>query len=169
MALRFRLRTLLVAMLLVGIAAGLLGRAWRAYRLDQESYARLRLIGITAYYSDRAPASSGLSWRVHLLRAFGEGALADAFRMDEAWDSPHNLRLLPRMPAIYRMPESQAGSGLTCVHATEIPTRLYVFESGDDEAVPWTKPETIKGFEGEDFSPTRDGVPSKPCRRLFAR
>ncbi len=47
---------------------------------------------------------SGLSWRVALLPYLGEVALFRKFRLDEPWDSPHNLRLLPRMPKVYRMP-----------------------------------------------------------------
>lgn len=42
-----------------------------------------------------------LSWRVLILPYVEEESLYKEFRLDEPWDSPHNLRLLPRMPRIY--------------------------------------------------------------------
>lgn len=42
-----------------------------------------------------------LSWRVHLLPYLEQQALYEEFRLDEPWDSPHNLALLPQMPAVY--------------------------------------------------------------------
>ena len=44
------------------------------------------------------------SWRVLLLPFIEEEPLYDSFRLDEPWDSPHNLALLPRMPAAYAPP-----------------------------------------------------------------
>jgi hypothetical protein len=44
---------------------------------------------------------SGLSWRVHILPFIGFTELYQEFKFDEAWDSPHNIKLLPKMPAIY--------------------------------------------------------------------
>lgn len=43
-----------------------------------------------------------LSWRVLLLGQLGYQSLAEAFRYDEAWDSEHNRRLIPLMPAVFR-------------------------------------------------------------------
>jgi hypothetical protein len=43
-----------------------------------------------------------LSWRVHLLPYLGEAALYKEFKLDEPWDSPHNKKLISRMPAVYR-------------------------------------------------------------------
>jgi hypothetical protein len=43
-----------------------------------------------------------LSWRVLILPYIEEEALFKKFRLDETWDSPHNLRLLPRMPETFR-------------------------------------------------------------------
>lgn len=42
-----------------------------------------------------------LSWRVLILPYIEEEMLYKEFHLDEPWDSPHNLRLLPRMPRIY--------------------------------------------------------------------
>lgn len=43
-----------------------------------------------------------LSWRVHLLPYLGEAALYNQFRLDEPWNSPHNIQLLDKMPEIFR-------------------------------------------------------------------
>ncbi|MCA9140213.1 MAG: DUF1559 domain-containing protein [Planctomycetales bacterium] len=45
---------------------------------------------------------SGLSWRVHLLPFIGQSDLYNEFRLDEPWDSAHNLRLLDRMPEVFK-------------------------------------------------------------------
>lgn len=42
-----------------------------------------------------------LSWRVLILPYLEQNALYNEFHLDEPWDSPHNLRLLPRMPKVY--------------------------------------------------------------------
>ena len=49
----------------------------------------------------KTKAKSGLSWRVHILPFIGFTELYQEFKLDEAWDSPHNIKLLPKMPAIY--------------------------------------------------------------------
>jgi hypothetical protein len=49
----------------------------------------------------KTKAKSGLSWRVHILPFIGFQELYEEFNLDEAWDSPHNIKLLPKMPAIY--------------------------------------------------------------------
>ena len=45
-----------------------------------------------------------LSWRVAILPELREFALYRQFKLDEAWDSPHNLKLLAKMPRIYAPP-----------------------------------------------------------------
>jgi hypothetical protein len=44
-----------------------------------------------------------LSWRVLLLPHLGKEAarLYKEFRLDESWDSPHNKKLLPKMPKVF--------------------------------------------------------------------
>lgn len=44
---------------------------------------------------------SGLSWRVHLLPFLEQSELYDQFKLDESWDSPHNIKLLDRMPDVF--------------------------------------------------------------------
>src|SRR2546421_760485 len=99
------------------------------------------------------------SWRVLILPYLGERALYDEFRLDEPWDSPHNLALLPRMPNVYALPpglpvEVQAGPSWTFYQVftgrgtrglnlredfpASLSNTVLVVEAG--EAVPWTKP-----------------------------
>jgi hypothetical protein len=59
-----------------------------------------------------------LSWRVAILPYLEEGGLSNQFRLDEPWDSDHNLRLVEQMPAVYAdptAPAEQAARGLTTV------------------------------------------------------
>jgi hypothetical protein len=43
-----------------------------------------------------------LSWRVAMLPYLGMGELYWEFKTDEPWDSPQNIKLLSRMPDLYR-------------------------------------------------------------------
>ncbi|HAW28527.1 MAG TPA: hypothetical protein DCY03_10480, partial [Planctomycetaceae bacterium] len=85
------------------------------------------------------------------------------FKLDEPWDSPHNIKLLELMPDIYEC-EGVTQPGLTSIMKfvgpgtpfqvdkpgptySRIPdgrkyTILYV-KAGPDKAVPWTKPEDL--------------------------
>jgi hypothetical protein len=54
------------------------------------------------YSTDGKPL---LSWRVALLPYVGRDALYRQFKLDEPWDSPHNKKLIDRMPKIYRSPK----------------------------------------------------------------
>jgi RNA polymerase sigma factor (sigma-70 family) len=45
-----------------------------------------------------------LSWRVELLPYLGQQELYNQFKRDEPWDSPHNRKLLSRMPAVFAPP-----------------------------------------------------------------
>src|SRR5258708_4361628 len=45
-----------------------------------------------------------LSWRVLILPQLGEEALFREFELDEPWDSPHNIKLLQRMPSAFAPP-----------------------------------------------------------------
>ena len=47
---------------------------------------------------------SGLSWRVHLLPFMDEVELWQQFKLDEPWDSEHNIELLGQMPDVYKLP-----------------------------------------------------------------
>jgi aminoglycoside phosphotransferase (APT) family kinase protein len=54
-----------------------------------------------------------LSWRVALLPHVGEEDLYREFKLDEAWDSPHNRPLVERMPDAFVAQGTQAWRGLT--------------------------------------------------------
>lgn len=49
-----------------------------------------------------------LSWRVHILPFIQQNALYKKFKLDEPWDSPHNIKLVTKMPLIYGDPSSRS-------------------------------------------------------------
>ncbi len=116
-----------------------------------------------------------LSWRVLLLPFLEQDALYKKFRLDEPWDSPHNLALLKEMPAEFACP-SGAGraTGRTgylvvvgpATEATSVNTPFepargvdlreitdgtsntaLVFET--DRLVPWTRPDDLRWTKGQ--------------------
>jgi hypothetical protein len=120
------------------------------------------------------------SWRVLLLPFIEENALYREFHLDEPWDSPHNLALLPRMPRTYAAPGSKAarlppdhtvchvfvgpGAAFEGREGLRLPddfpdgtsNTILIIEAG--APVPWTRP--------EDLAFTPDGpLPELP--RLF--
>lgn len=54
-----------------------------------------------------------LSWRVTILPFLGYDRLYQEFHFDEPWDSPHNIKLLERMPSVFRNPMNPAVKGTT--------------------------------------------------------
>lgn len=105
-----------------------------------------------------------LSWRVALLPFLEEQALYQQFRLNEPWDSEHNLPLSKRMPKVFATAGLRLPPGQTVVHASvgeliglrpKEPTGLRDFRDGTsntililestlDSAVPWSKPEDVK-------------------------
>jgi hypothetical protein len=43
-----------------------------------------------------------LSWRVHILPFVEQTQLYEQFHLDEPWDSPHNKKLLDKMPNVFK-------------------------------------------------------------------
>ena len=109
------------------------------------------------------PINSELSWRVHLLEHIGSSddrSLLREFHMDEPWDSPHNLPLVSRMPAVYRSPRVTQ-PGMTAFHVFSGPgspidseqrndvsdftdgleNTLLMVVGGPESAVEWTRPD----------------------------
>ncbi len=102
-----------------------------------------------------------LSWRVRILPALGYQELFDRFRLDEPWNSPNNLKLLPLMPKVFRTGGTDSTrTGFVLPRGEHTPyfgirlVRTVDITDGPDEtallccieadrAVPWTK--------GEDF------------------
>ncbi|MEZ6125842.1 MAG: DUF1559 domain-containing protein [Planctomycetaceae bacterium] len=115
-----------------------------------------------------------LSWRVRILPYLGFGNLYYQFHLNEPWDSPHNLSLLPLMPAVFRSPGDAVGTAETRFQLISDPNdvsgrymlargsygrlmigrvndildgktnTLMVVQSGSDRAVPWTAPRDLE-------------------------
>lgn len=143
----------------------------RAYQVA--SMHNLRRIGIALHnHHDRYrtfPAAANydkngrplLSWRVHILPWMEGGEVYREFHLDEPWDSPHNKKLIARMPSFYRRSDSRAPAGTTTYLAPVGPGMLFagkeghsinqitdgtsntamVVDADDSQAVPWTKPD----------------------------
>ncbi len=125
-------------------------------------------------YKNRLPATANfdkqgkplLSWRVHLLPFLEQQALYRQFHLDESWDSPHNKKLLAKMPQVYRGPNralNREGKTIyllpTGKHAAfkdgpegprmqaDFPdgtsNTILIVEADDAHAAPWTKPEDL--------------------------
>lgn len=150
-------------------------------RAGEESLRRLALAmhnyadSFQVQRESRLPASASLdkqgkpllSWRVHLLPFVGEQKLYKEFHLDEPWDSPHNQKLLDRMPDVYQGPNRRLnGEGKTIYllpvgkdtvfkdasYRPRMPAdftdgtsnTIFIIEADDAHAVPWTKPEDLK-------------------------
>ena len=136
-----------------------------------------RLPPAVVYGEDGTPP---YSWRVLILPYIEWGGLYKEFHLDEPWDSPHNIQLLPKMPATYAPPgrkakavpahhtvchvfvgkgaafEGRRGLRLPADFPDGTSNTILVAEAGPP--VPWTKPEDLP------FDP--DG-PLPELRRLF--
>ena len=127
-----------------------------------------------------------LSWRVSLLPFLGYGDLYDEFHLDEAWDSPHNITLLTRMPDVFAHPS--IGGFKTLIQAVTTPrsvdndglpqsvfpvhfessisladvtdghaNTISFVEANFDQAVEWTRPVDLFYDESNTDSDPRDG------------
>lgn len=104
-----------------------------------------------------------LSWRVKILPFIEQMELYQQFHLDEPWDSPHNIKLLPQMPQIYVDPSAPLQPGYT-VFQSPVGDQLLFANSGErrfrdvtdglsntimavetkqEAAVPWTKPQDL--------------------------
>ncbi len=103
-----------------------------------------------------------LSWRVALLPYLDQEALYKQFKLDEAWDSEHNKKLIEKMPRVFAMPGSAAAPGHThyrvfvgpgtVFEPREKGLRLIDFNDGASntilvveaaDPVIWTKPDDL--------------------------
>jgi hypothetical protein len=111
-----------------------------------------------------------LSWRVRLLPFLSCDNLYREFHLDEPWDSPHNLRLLDKVPPCYACPlyllqddgrtqfVRPRGKGTAFVREPPRrgpvlrnipPTTIVLVLADERHAVPWTKPDDL------DYDPAR--------------
>jgi prepilin-type processing-associated H-X9-DG protein len=126
-----------------------------------------------------------LSWRVLLLPYIEDGEQYEQFHLDEPWDSPHNLALLPKMPRTYKAPADAFPGNVpytTFYQAFTGPDTAFELSTGprllDDfpkstsvtilvveasEAVPWTKPQDIE-YDPDKPLPKLGGVFTGPGR-----
>jgi prepilin-type N-terminal cleavage/methylation domain-containing protein len=175
----FSMIELLVVLAVLGFLLALLLPAMQkvreaAARAQTENNLKQLAIAMHAYHdvNKTFPAHASydkrgrplLSWRVHILPFIEQKALYNEFHLDEPWDSPHNKKVIARMPAVYRSPTSRAAPGKTTyvvvvgkdtmfppgpkgVRVGEVTDGLsltiMIVEADDAHAVPWTKPEDL--------------------------
>ena len=111
-----------------------------------------------------AERGAGLSWRVHILPNLNERPLYEQFNLDEPWDSPTNIALLPLMPDVFKsvgvpeiLPEGhtlfQRPMGNGAFDPGDGSSRKYssirdgssntimILEVDVSESIPWTQPD----------------------------
>jgi prepilin-type processing-associated H-X9-DG protein len=100
-----------------------------------------------------------LSWRVHILPYLEHRQLYNKFHLDEPWNSPHNIKLVSRMPTVYKCPEGKLPAGKTTYLGVSGPdgimensgvrfrdvtdgssNTILVLDAADSKAVTWTQP-----------------------------
>ena len=102
-----------------------------------------------------------LSWRVLLLPFLEQDALYRQFKLDEAWDSAHNQRLLAQMPKLFGDADVNTTKPVTVYQAFAGPgaffegtegLRIADFTDGTSNTlmiveaakpIPWSKPEDL--------------------------
>lgn len=126
-----------------------IGQAFSAY-LEKNKQLPMRAIG--------KPQHPLLSWRVELLPYLGYASLYKQFKLDEAWNSEHNQKLLQYIPPVYQSPDRfdektnylvPVGQGTVFfgglntqkIHIEDgLENTICLLEVDDALAVPWTKP-----------------------------
>lgn len=167
------LAPLAVGMLLPAVQAvrAAARRTQSANNLRQHALASLNYESAFRYYppawTENDNSEPLLSWRVLILPYIEQGNLYDQFKLDEPWDSEHNIKLLDKMPEVFRSPNSTlAEPGMTVYRSVggergviqppknknkgrSIGTvvdgtsnTILFIETTDALAVPWTKPDT---------------------------
>lgn len=94
-----------------------------------------------------------LSWRVRILPQLGYRNLYDRFRLDEPWNSAHNLTLLDQMPDIFRSAGDLFDSTTTRV-------QTFTYQTGEPEVGFYVPPREGTGWvnpqRGISFGPHSD-------------
>jgi hypothetical protein len=144
-------------------------RAQSQNNLKQLALAFHNHLAAYKYFPAAAAFSKGkkplLSWRVAILPYIEQDALYKQFKLDEPWDSPHNKKLIAKMPKIFALPMvgKPAKAGHTYYQVFTGKDTAFVpgaargpgvgnFPDGFSntalvveafEPVPWTKPEDV--------------------------
>jgi hypothetical protein len=145
-----------------------------------------RLPPAVVYSEDGKPL---LSWRVLILPYLDQEQLFRRFRLNEPWDSEHNIKLLPEMPVAYttlpsvarKMPEyhtichvfvgkgtafeSKIGLSLKDDFPNGSSNTILLVEAG--KPVPWTKPENLD-YDPDKPLPELIGVHRDGFRAMMA-
>jgi hypothetical protein len=147
-------------------------------RVQSSSNLRQLALGIHIYHDeknrlprqaiyDKEKKKKLLSWRVAILPYIEEKVLYDRFKLDEPWDSEHNKKLIPLMPAVFRNPNrpgndhktnylAVVGKGTifgsdreeTFGSITDGLSNTIMFVEADmDKAVIWTQPDDLEVSE----------------------
>jgi hypothetical protein len=134
-----------------------------------------------------ANGKPGLSWRVLLLPYLEQNELYKQFRLNEAWDSAHNKKLLAKMPQVYVAPsdrpapaghtfylafvgkgaafEGKKGMRLPADFPDGTSNTMMIAESA--RSVPWTKPEDLV-YQADKAPPKLGGVSPSGFYAAFA-
>jgi hypothetical protein len=126
------------------------------------------------------------SWRVVVLPYVGEQKLFGEFHLEETWDSPHNKKLLGRMPKVYAPPVGKVtdshstcykvfsgkGAAFDGVNVARVQdfrdgtsNTILIIEAGT--AVPWTKPDDLP-YADDKAVPRLGGLFSDRIHAAFA-
>lgn len=141
----------------------------------------------TAYTKDKQ-GNKLLSWRVHILPYLEAEELYNQFHLDEPWDSPHNKKLIGKMPEIFINPALPLAPGMTTylgvtgknsalappsegsengkmTAGVSLPqitdgtsNTLMIVDSNLEHAVTWTKPDDFDPSEHDDFRAVLSGT-----------
>ena len=108
-----------------------------------------------------------LSWRVLILPYLDQANLYNEFHLNEPWDSEHNIKLVAKMPAVFKPPGlpvdtsevgktrfvapltkdsvfGRIGGGVKIQEINDgLSNTLLIVEASADKAVVWTKPEDV--------------------------
>ena len=150
----------------VQTARGAARRAQCTNNLKQMALAMNNYQSANQFFPKRAITDKAgkplLSWRVAILPFLAEEPLYKKFKLDEAWDSPHNKELIKEMPSVYLCPERPETAPSNTVYRV-FTGKGTLFEDGKDvgaaevtdgfsntllvveatDAVPWTKPDDL--------------------------
>jgi len=149
---------------------GQIGKALLAYAQDNGT--------LPPAFTRDANGKPLLSWRVHILPYLGNRLLYRQFRLNEPWDSDHNLKLVRRMPPVFREPNTQQDRGETAVMAvigkkaaftgdgkgrsleSISAPKILLMQAAVEKSITWTKPEEAT-FEESSAGNYLKGFPEK--------